>query len=248
MPDLTPQPISTFPEITNLNGFNNDSLLTLLNANASTPATKNANLKFKNLYTLVKTNLNLTDADINTGINPANINTNQLASIASITVDQYGRVVQIAGSPVASTTPQAGVATDFFTGKFDLPYKSGGMPDKVFGIASNFICQYDGKILITVYFAGVFPQSTGSGARPPSIPIYVTNNTNIVTQMSIVQNNTETSTGIQGKGSHVVSGVAIALLTTSANTTNWKIGTGYYGGVPAGFGFNYSAIFQNNAQ
>lgn len=246
MADLTPQPISTFGEITNLNGFNNESLITLLNANASTASTKNANLKFKNLYTLVKTNLNLTDADITTGINPININTTQLASIASITVNQYGRVVQIAGSTVASTIPQAGAITGFSKGAFDLPYKSGGSPDKVFGVASDFICKYDGKILVTVYFSASWGQSSGSQVRPNSIPIYVTNNTNIVTQMSVVTQNVSTSTGVQGKGTHIITGTAISLLTTSANTTNWKIGAGYTD--PTGPSFNYSVIFQNNAQ
>lgn len=251
MADLTPQPISTFGEITNLNGFNNDSLITLLNANASTPATKNANLKFKNLYTLVKNNLNLTDADINTGITPASINTNQLATISSITVNQYGRVTQIAGSPVSGTTPQAGIETGSFSSAITVPsFQASSAP--FFGNASNFTCVYTGKVLITVYFNAVYNFSNGTNTIPQitNIPIYVTNNTNVPTEIPFKTKSTTTTSLGNGNGTHTVSGTAVILLPSSPNTTNWKIGVGYSNEINGvyGYTFNYAVIFQNNTQ
>lgn len=250
MADLTPQPISTFGEITNLNGFNNESLITLLNANASTPATKNANLKFKNLYTLVKSNLNLTDADINTGINPSNINTTQLASIASITVNQYGRVVQIAGSPVSGTTPQAGIEAGSFSSTIVVPSSQPGNAP-FFGNSSNFTCVYNGKVLVTIYFTATYNYSSGNNTIlfTSNIPIYITNNSNVVTEVSFkTQSVRTTSTGKSGQ--HILSGTAVILLPSSPNTTNWRVGVGYATDIPGnnGFNFDYAVIFQNNTQ
>lgn len=243
MADLTPQPISTFPEITNLNGFNNDSLITLLNANASTAATKNANLKFKNLYSLVKSNLNLTDADINTGIVPANINTNQLASISSITVNQYGRITQIAGSAVANTAPQTGVVTGFATGEINV------LKDyPVFGPVADFTCLYKGNVVLTINFTSIFTQKSSSIpslAVFPEIPIYVTNNTNNVIKASFVPQ-IGSAVNIYSEYKEVITGSTVIVLPASVGLTNWKIGTGsstYFNRT-----LKYSILFQNNAQ
>lgn len=252
MSELTPQPISSFPEITDINNFNNDSLITLLNANASTPETKNANLKFKNLYSLIQNNLfPISDSEIQTGITPANINTNQLASIASITVNQYGRVVQIAGSPVAGTTPQAGIETGSFSSTITVPsFQASSAP--FFGNASNFTCVYNGKVLITVYFNAIYNFSNGTNTIPQitNIPIYVINNTNVQTEIPFKTKSVITTSLGQGNGTHTVSGTAVILLPSSPNTTNWKIGVGYSNEINGvyGYTFNYAVIFQNNTQ
>lgn len=247
MPDLTPQPISTFPEITNLNGFNNDSLLTLLNANASTPATKNANLKFKNLYTLVKTNLNLTDADINTGINPANINTNQLVNISSITVNQYGRVVQIAGTNASIAPTATGVTSGFLPSSIVVPLNAPANTP-VYGTPSTFTTGYAGNILVTVYFnlVTIIPLA----AQPPftTAPnVFVNNNINSPTQITPFFQTASYGRNIGQNREYIISGVAVALLPCQPNTTNWVIGVTYPFLNPS-YTFNYAAVFQNNSQ
>jgi hypothetical protein len=246
MADLTPQPISSFVEITNLNNFNNDSAITLLDANATTPATKNANLKFKNLYALIKTNLNLTDANINTGINPVNINTNQLSSISSITVNQYGRVVQIAGTSASSAPAAIGVATGLLSGTISVP---GLINNITYGALSSFQTLYTGNILVTIYFNVTVPYSTGT--LPQTLPpdIYVTNNTKVETQVPIAFNNSTIYGYNDNGGPRVVfTGTAVTLIPCSSNTTEWKIGTKYPQKYPPIYTFNYTSVFQNNSQ
>jgi hypothetical protein len=247
MSDLTPQPISSFVEITNLNNFNNDSTLTLLNANAATPATKNANLKFKNLYTLVKSNLNLTDADINTGINPANINTNQLVNISSITVNQYGRVVQLAGTNAAVVPTATGVASGFLPSSITVPLNSPANTP-VYGTPSTFTTGYAGNILVTVYFnmLTIVPlASQPEITNPPNI--YIKNNINTPTQIIPFFKSSSYGANIGKNREYIISGVAVALLPCQPNTTNWVVGVTYEALNPS-YTFNYAAVFQNNSQ
>lgn len=243
MADLTPQPISAFREITDITGFNNNSLITLLDANATDANNRNANLKFKNLYSLVKSNLNLTDADINTGVVATNINTNQLTTISSITVNQYGRVVQLAGS---NTTTPAAQTNGFTVGSSAGTIKM-IQGNTVYGESSNFTCAYTGRVLVTVYFNAVWQYSTGNNliVQISDLPIFVTNNSNVVTEMPFKTISiSTTSLGGGNRGVHTISGTAVLLLPTSPNTTGWKIGAG-----PTASGdFNYTAVFQNNTQ
>lgn len=250
---LTPQPISSFPEITDLNNFNTESLLTLLNANASTPSTQNANLKFKNLFQLINNEiLPINDSQVSTGINPNNINTNQLATITSVTVNQYGRVVQIEGVTSASLQTQAGISTGILTGTINVPLnQSNSAP--FYGSPADFTCNYTGKIMLTIYYTSRISYTTGNNtlayiSTPPLI--YVTNNTNVVTQIATVTGTTQNTAGGGGSGAVVSTGTAVALLPCSAGTTGWKVGVGYptSSNTSPGFPFNYTVLFQNTTQ
>lgn len=250
---LTPQPISSFPEITDLNNFNQDSLLTLLNANASTPSTANANLKFKNLFQLINNEiLPISDSNVSTGIDPNNINSNQLATITSITVNQYGRVVQIQGVSQSSLQTQAGISTGILAGLINVPLNQPSSAP-FYGSPADFTCNYTGKIMLTIYYTSRIPYTTGNNtlayiSTPPLI--YVTNNTNVVTEISTATGITQNIAGGSGSGAVVSTGTAVALLPCSSGTTNWKVGVGYPKDATSspGFSFNYTIMFQNTTQ
>lgn len=135
-----PKRISDFEEITQLNDFNDSSLTTLLDANATSLETKNRNISFANLYKLLKNKLfPITDANITTGINPNNITQTPITNIGSITVNEYGRVTAISPGG-GGGGGGSGVKTFGENITFD---SSDNSPQ------SSFSCGYTGNVVIS---------------------------------------------------------------------------------------------------
>lgn len=120
MPELQPQPISSFREITNKNGFNSGSVVPILDANTNNPAEKNAVVSVATLSDIIETQIfPIEDSQINTGITPSNITQTPLTNITGIQVNQYGRVVSLQGNNSTQSGSSVSVTAATFTGVSD---------------------------------------------------------------------------------------------------------------------------------
>lgn len=244
MAELTPKPISAFVEVTDLNAFNSDSYITLLDANATTPETKNAKMKFKGLYQLISNNiLPINDSQVITNINPANINTNQLRSISSIQVNQYGRVVSLDGTANSTDVPISSVNTGSYNISTSTP-SSQWSGISYLGSPSNFICKYTGNLTITIYYSVIGRQSIdfSTGA------FYMKSNNITQTSVPIVQFANSLYTTITTRfGVNRQFGIATTIIPVSAGDTNFSFGV-EYAETTRFMGVSLNVLFSNNAQ
>lgn len=245
MAELTPKPISAFVEVTDLNNFNSDSYITLLDANATNPETKNAKMKFKGLYQLINNSIfPINDSQITTGINPANINTNQLKSISSIQVNQYGRVVSLDGSTDSTDVAVSSVNTGSYNIVATTPSTQWSGVTYL-GSPSNFICKYTGNLTITIYYTAI---TNRPGINFLADSFYMKSNNITQTAVPIVQYSESTyQTANIRSGVTRQFGIATIIVPVSAGDTNFSFGL-QYATTTTSMAMTLNVLFSNNAQ